>query len=120
VVQSAASALDAGIHALLRAGFGDHAPDTYRYLANTAFMLIAVEDERDEFPTARAQNSQFLASYGGDDSHPGLAAAARIARRQLDHASIARQEEEFFELTIERSLAGAEALLRGLNSTGRK
>jgi AcrR family transcriptional regulator len=117
VVQSATPAIDAGVHALLRAGFGDHALDTYRYLANTAFMLIAIEDERDEFPTARAQNNQFLASYRGDDSHPGLAAAARIASRRLDQASIARQEEEFFDLTIERSLAGAEALLHELSGT---
>jgi hypothetical protein len=76
-------------------------------------MLVAVEDERDDFPHARAMNNQFLASYGEDNEHPGLAAAARIASaRPLDAASIERQEEEFFHLTVERSLAGAAALLQ--------
>lgn len=118
VVSSVLPTLDAGIASLLRAGFGDHALDTYRYLANTAFMLVAAEDERDDFPDARAKNNQFLASHGGDDTYPGLAAAARIAKeRPLDRVSIDAQEERFFDLTVERSIAGAEELLRELAST---
>ncbi|MFP5021489.1 TetR/AcrR family transcriptional regulator [Pseudonocardia phyllosphaerae] len=113
VVTSFAPALDAGIGSLLRAGFGDHALDIYRYLANIAFMLVAAEDERDDFPHARATNNQFLASYRDDDAHPGLAAAARIAgERPLNRESIERQERDFFDQSIERSIAGAEVLLR--------
>ncbi|UMP01307.1 TetR/AcrR family transcriptional regulator [Amycolatopsis sp. EV170708-02-1] len=115
VVSTVASSLDAGVGALLRAGFAHHALDTYRYLANTAFMLVSVEDERDDFPDARARNNQFLASYRDDRDRPGLATAALIAsERQSDRAAIERQEEDFYTLTIERCIAGAEAHLREL------
>ncbi|BBC32395.1 hypothetical protein SGFS_036890 [Streptomyces graminofaciens] len=111
-VPAALSTIDKGIKVLLDAGFGGQATQIYRYLLNSAFMLVAVEDDRGDFPTARADMGRAMAAFADDDSHPGLAAAAAqaIARSeaQADHAE---HELDFFRFTVERSLDGAEAML---------
>ncbi len=111
-VPSALPTIDRGIKVLLGAGFGDHATEIYRYLLNSAFMLVAVEDDRDSFfPAARAEMGRALAAFAADDSRPGLAAAgAQAVARGEDQAD---QDLGFFRLTVERSLDGAEALLKG-------
>ncbi len=84
----------------------------YRYLFNTAFTLVAVEDDRRHFPTARADMGRAMAAFAEDDSLPGLAVAGSTARtRGTDPEDIAAQETEFFLFTVERSLDGAEAML---------
>jgi AcrR family transcriptional regulator len=111
-VPSALPTIDAGIGVLLRDGFGPHAAPVYRYLLNSAFMLVAVEDERTAFPTARATMGAAMGRFGGDGDRPGLAAAAvEAARWRTDPAGLAEQDEAFFRFTLERALDGAAALL---------
>ncbi|MGY6026538.1 TetR/AcrR family transcriptional regulator [Streptomyces spinosirectus] len=112
-VPSALPTIDTGIRVLMKAGFGEHAPEVYRYLFNSAFTLVAVEDDRGQFPTARADMGRAMAAFAEDDSQPGLAAAGTTARaRSTDPEAIAAQETEFFLFTVERSLDGAQAMLR--------
>ncbi|MFE9098256.1 TetR/AcrR family transcriptional regulator [Streptomyces sp. NPDC007264] len=111
-VPSALPTIDAGIRVLMKAGFGEQAPEVYRFLFNSAFALVAVEDDRGSFPTARADMGRAMAAFAEDDSRPGLAAAGTVARgRGTDPRDIAAQETEFFHFTLERSLDGAEAML---------
>jgi AcrR family transcriptional regulator len=111
-VPSALPTIDTGIRVLMKAGFGEHAPEAYRYLFNSAFTLVAVEDDRGQFPTARADMGRAMAAFAGDESQPGLSAAGTTARaRSTDPEAIAAQETEFFLFTVERSLDGAEAML---------
>ncbi|EYT83436.1 TetR/AcrR family transcriptional regulator [Streptomyces andamanensis] len=111
-VPAALPTIDTGIRVLLKAGFGAHAPEVYRYLFNCAFTLVAVEDDRGSFPTARAEMGRAMAAFAEDETHPGLAAAGTTARsRSTDPAAVAAQETEFFRFTVERSLDGAEAML---------
>lgn len=111
-VPSALPTIDTGIRVLMKAGFGEQAPVVYRYLFNSAFTLVAVEDDRGNFPTARADMGRALAAFAEDESRPGLAAAGTTARtRSTDPEAIAAQETEFFRFTVERSLDGAEAML---------
>ncbi|AXG81632.1 TetR/AcrR family transcriptional regulator [Streptomyces paludis] len=111
-VPSAMPTIDTGIRVLMKAGFGAQAPVVYRYLFNTAFTLVAVEDDRGGFPTARADMGRAMAAFAEDESRPGLAAAGSSARvRGTGPEDIAAQETEFFLFTVERSLDGAEAML---------
>ncbi|MFF7855219.1 TetR family transcriptional regulator [Streptomyces sp. NPDC007904] len=111
-VPSAMPTIDTGIRVLLNAGFGAQAPVVYRYLFNTAFTLVAVEDDRRSFPTARADMGRAMAAFAEDDSRPGLAVAGSTARtRGTEPEAIVAQETEFFLFTVERSLDGAEAML---------
>lgn len=111
-VPSAMPTIDTGIRVLLRAGFGEQATVVYRYLFNTAFSLVAVEDDRGGFPTARADMGRAMAAFAEDASRPGLAAAGTTARSHgTGPEAIAAQETEFFGFTVERSLDGAEAML---------
>ncbi|MEU6483283.1 TetR/AcrR family transcriptional regulator [Streptomyces sp. NPDC046887] len=109
-VRSALPTIDAGIRVLQAAGFGDRATDIYRYLLNSAFMLVAVEDDRGSyFPQARAEMGRTMAAFAEDPERPGLAAAG--ARALASSEDPADQDLAFFRLTVERSLDGAEALL---------
>ncbi len=108
IVPAALPTIDTGIQVLHRAGFGDQATEIYRYLLNSAFMLVAVEDDRDHHPTARATMGRVLAGYADDPAHPGLAAAGAQALRA---ASVEDPDLAFYRLTVERSLDGAQALL---------
>ncbi|MFF7200656.1 TetR/AcrR family transcriptional regulator [Streptomyces sp. NPDC008141] len=111
-VPSALPTIDTGIKVLLLAGFGDHATEIYRYLLNSAFMLVAVEDDRDSFfPSARADMGRTMAAFAADPNRPGLAAAG--AQAMARGADAGAQDLAFFRLTVERSLDGAEALLKG-------
>ncbi|MFD3441874.1 TetR/AcrR family transcriptional regulator [Streptomyces sp. NPDC058685] len=111
-VPSALPTIDTGIKVLLLAGFGDHATEIYRYLLNSAFMLVAVEDDRDSFfPSARADMGRTMAAFAADPTRPGLAAAG--AQAMARSADAGAQDLAFFRLTVERSLDGAEALLKG-------
>ncbi|WP_327684500.1 TetR/AcrR family transcriptional regulator [Streptomyces sp. NBC_00467] len=111
-VPSALPTIDTGIKVLLLAGFGDHATEIYRYLLNSAFMLVAVEDDRDSFfPSARADMGRTMAAFAADPTRPGLAAAGAQAVARSEDAGA--QDLAFFRLTVERSLDGAEALLKG-------
>ncbi|OCC10615.1 TetR/AcrR family transcriptional regulator [Streptomyces sp. PTY087I2] len=111
-VPSALATIDAGIRVLQAAGFGSRATEIYRYLLNSAFMLVAVEDDRGSFfPSARADMGRTMAAFAQDKDRPGLAAAGEQAlSRSKDTAE---QDLAFFRLTVERSLDGAEALLKG-------
>ncbi|MET7615492.1 helix-turn-helix domain-containing protein [Streptomyces sp. NPDC005408] len=112
-VPSALPTIDIGIKVLLGAGFGEHATEIYRYLLNSAFMLVAVEDDRDSyFPAARAEMGRAMAAFVADKTRPGLAAAGAQAVASDDPADLAAQDLAFFKLTVERSLDGAEALLK--------
>lgn len=110
-VPSALPTIDAGIKVLQGAGFGSQATEIYRYLLNSAFMLVAVEDDRGNFfPSARADMGRTMAAFAQDKERPGLAAAgAQALARSQD---VAEQDLAFFRLTVERSLDGAEALLK--------
>ncbi|MFI1399299.1 TetR/AcrR family transcriptional regulator [Streptomyces sp. NPDC020681] len=112
-VPSALPTIDKGIKVLLGAGFGEHATEIYRYLLNSAFMLVAVEDDRDSyFPNARADMGRAMARFAADTSRPGLAAAgAQAVARSEDPERLAAEDLAFFRLTMERSLDGAQALL---------
>ncbi|MFI6344275.1 TetR/AcrR family transcriptional regulator [Streptomyces sp. NPDC050560] len=113
-VPSALPTIDTGIRVLMKAGFGDQAPTVYRYLFNSAFTLVAVEDDRGSFPTARADMGRAMAAYAEDESRPGLAAVGTSARgRGTDPEALAAEETDFFRFTVERSLDGAEAMLAG-------
>ncbi|MGR8007755.1 TetR/AcrR family transcriptional regulator [Streptomyces hypolithicus] len=110
-VPSALPTIDKGIKVLLLAGFGDHATEIYRYLLNSAFMLVAVEDDRSNFfPDARAQMGRAMAAFAADTTRPGLAAAG--AQAVARSAEPGAQDLAFFRLTVERSLDGAQALLK--------
>ncbi|MEU0102451.1 TetR family transcriptional regulator [Streptomyces sp. NPDC006267] len=110
-VPSALATIDAGIKVLQVAGFGGQATEIYRYLLNSAFMLVAVEDDRGSFfPSARADMGRTMAAFAQDPDRPGLAAAGAQALARSQDA--AEQDLAFFRLTVERSLDGAEALLK--------
>lgn len=109
-VPSALATIDAGIRVLQEAGFGSHATEIYRYLLNSAFMLVAVEDDRGSFfPGARAEMGRTMAAFVRDRDRPGLAAAGAQALARSEDT--AEQDLAFFRLTVERSLDGAEALI---------
>ncbi|MFC4608169.1 TetR/AcrR family transcriptional regulator [Streptomyces maoxianensis] len=114
-VPSALPTIDRGIKVLQHAGFGEHATVIYRYLLNSAFMLVAVEDDRDSyFPSARADMGRAMAAFVADTTRPGLAAAgAQAVARSDDPDDLAAEDLAFFKLTVERSLDGAQALLNG-------
>jgi hypothetical protein len=108
VVPSALPVIDRGIGVLTAGGFGSQATVAYRYLFNSAFSLIAIEDDRDAYQPAP------LRVLDGLDAreHPGLAvAAADIAARQA--AGPESDADAFYEFTVERALAGVAALLPG-------
>ncbi|WP_406001150.1 TetR/AcrR family transcriptional regulator [Streptomyces sp. NBC_00829] len=114
-VPAALPTIDQGIRVLQRAGFGERSTQIYRYLLNSAFMLVAVEDDRDSyFPAARAEMGRAMAAFAADTTRPGLAAAgAQAAGRSDDPADLAAEDLAFFTFTVERSLDGAQALLTG-------
>lgn len=108
-VPAALPIIDRGIQVLTRAGFGTQATLVYRYLFNSAFALIAIEDDRDEQPPAARTLADVLAGQDHDE-HPGLAAAAAdIATRHAGGPETAA--DAFYKFTIERALAGAAALV---------
>lgn len=111
-VPSALPTIDTGIGVLQGAGFGEHATQVYRYLLNSAFMLVAVEDDRGDFPSARADMGRTMAAFVADRTRPGLAAAGAQALVQgADPGGVAAQDLEFFRFTVDRSLDGAQAML---------
>jgi AcrR family transcriptional regulator len=120
-VPAALPTIDLGIQLLQRAGFGAEAPTAYRYLFNSAFMLIAVEDDRDGHPRAREHVAEVLGAYRADAAHAGLAAVgAQVQVRKHDPESLRDQEEEFYEYSLSRCIAGVERLLSELSGgTGR-
>lgn len=110
-VPAALPTIDRGIQVLQRAGFGEHATLVYRFLFNTAFMMVAVEDARDERPAARGQMAQVLSEFQ-HGAPAGLAAASVDSHaRASDPRPAAALDEEFFEFTVARALAGAAAWL---------
>ncbi|MFF0203807.1 TetR/AcrR family transcriptional regulator [Streptomyces sp. NPDC005017] len=113
-VPAALPTIDTGINVLQAAGFGEQSTLIYRYLLNSAFMLVAVEDDRANFPTARVDMHRTMAAFADDQARPGLAAAGAEALSQVrDPAELAQEELRFFRFTVERSLDGAEAMLGG-------
>ncbi|MCL9761208.1 hypothetical protein [Frankia sp. AiPa1] len=74
-VPAALPTIDRGIQVLQRAGFGADATLVYRFLLNTAFMMVAVEDDRDERPETRGRMAEVLSDFR-DAGRPGLAAAS--------------------------------------------
>jgi len=108
-VPAALPIIDHGIQVLTHAGFGPQATLVYRYLFNSAFALIAVEDDQDAHPPASLTLRDTLKAKDPQE-HPGLAtAAADIADRQTAGSQAAA--DAFYQFTIERALAGAAALL---------
>jgi len=111
---SAMSTIDTGIKVLQRAGFGEPATEIYRYLINSVFMLVAVEDDQENFPGARASMRKTLTAFAADADRPGLAfAAAQAVGWSIEPADLAKQALAFFQMTVDRSLDGAEAMLTG-------
>ncbi|MGW0120780.1 TetR/AcrR family transcriptional regulator [Streptomyces sp. NPDC003327] len=111
---SALQLMDRGILVLRRAGFGDGATAAYRYLTNSAFMLVAVEDDRAEhLPDARARLAGILSSHRGDAEHPGLAVVgeAVVGKGADDPEAIRALEAEFYAYTVERALDGIAVML---------
>ncbi|WP_327682218.1 TetR/AcrR family transcriptional regulator [Kitasatospora sp. NBC_00458] len=114
-VPAALPAIDTGVHILERAGFGADAAPVYRYLFDSAFLLVASEDDRAATPAARYDPHDVLAAYEDSTDHPGLASAARYARYTRERAAGGRTAEDaaaaFHAFTVARALDGAEALL---------
>ncbi len=103
-----------GILVLHRAGFGGHATAAYRYLTNTAFCLVAVEDDRVEnLPDARARLADVLTAHRGDPDRPGLAAVGEAVadRGAADPEAIEALENDFYAYTVARCLDGVAVLL---------
>lgn len=113
VMPAALAMMDRGIQVLLTAGFGDGAVAAYRFLTNTAFMQITVEDDRrEQHPTARGDLGSVLVSHRDDPAHPGLAfVAADIAGRGLSPESTAAVDAHFYEYTVRCALDGVAASL---------
>ncbi|MEU1037781.1 TetR/AcrR family transcriptional regulator [Streptomyces sp. NPDC005551] len=112
---SALNLMDQGVLVLQRAGFGDGATAAYRYLTNSAFMLVAVEDDRAEhLPDARARLAGILSAHRGDAEHPGLAVVgeAVVERGADDPEAIKALETEFYAYTVERALDGIAVMLK--------
>jgi AcrR family transcriptional regulator len=111
VMPAALAIMDRGIQVLLAAGFGDDAIAAYRFLTNTAFSQIAVEDERREHhPDARTALGTLLVSHRNDAERPGLAfLAADIAARGVDAADTEKVDAQFYEYTVRRALDGVAA-----------
>ncbi|MFD5082161.1 TetR/AcrR family transcriptional regulator [Kitasatospora sp. NPDC058406] len=97
-VPAALPVVETGVQILERAGFGADAALVYRYLFNSAFLLVAAEDDRAAAPAAPA----------------APAARERAPHQQTpDEAATA-----FYAFTVARALDGAEALLgRGTHRT---
>ncbi|MGK5642041.1 TetR/AcrR family transcriptional regulator [Streptomyces sp. URMC 126] len=113
-VPSALPAVDRGVAALLRAGFGRDATLVYRYLLNSAFMLVATEDEEGADPGGRARMTEVLGAYRDATDRPGLAAAADdVRRRAADPRPPDEPAAEFYAFTVARALDGAQALVAG-------
>ncbi|OHV30252.1 TetR family transcriptional regulator [Parafrankia soli] len=105
-VPAALPTIDRGIQVLQRAGFGGDATLVYRFLLNTAFMMVAAEDDRAERPEARGKMAQVLSDFQ-DTPQPGLAAASVDAlARARDPRPPAELDVEFFEFTVARALDG--------------
>jgi AcrR family transcriptional regulator len=112
-VPSALPTIDRGVQVLQRAGFDRDATLVYRYLLNSAFMLVAVEDDRQDLPGAAAGSMvELFSAHEVDPGKPGLAAAREDV---LDRAAASRTPEQiasdFYEYTVARALDGAAALL---------
>ncbi|MCK9874258.1 TetR/AcrR family transcriptional regulator C-terminal domain-containing protein [Frankia sp. Ag45/Mut15] len=114
-VPAALPTIDRGIQVLQRAGFGADATLVYRFLLNTAFMMVAVEDDRDDRPESRGRMAEVLGDFQ-DDGPPGLAAASVDAlARARDPRPAAVLDLEFYEFTVERALDGAASWLTALS-----
>jgi AcrR family transcriptional regulator len=111
--------LELGMRVLGRAGFGPDAVAVYRYLLNSAYLLIAVEDERAEFnPGGRVELAATLLSRQGPQA-PGLSEVAReVSSRGLDPTSVAEVDEQFFRYAVCRSIDGVAVSLRGPGTAG--
>ncbi|MBZ4318519.1 TetR/AcrR family transcriptional regulator [Streptomyces huiliensis] len=113
-VPAALPAIDRGVRVLLRAGFGQDATLVYRYLLNSAFMLVATEDEEEANPGGRSRMTEVLGAYHDADDRPGLAAAGSdVLHRAADPRSPQEMAADFFAFTVARALDGAEALIGG-------
>ncbi|WP_171168512.1 TetR/AcrR family transcriptional regulator [Streptomyces sp. I05A-00742] len=111
-VPAALPAIDRGVRVLQRAGFGQDATLVYRYLLNSAFMLVATEDEQEANPGARSRMTEVLGAYHDDTEQPGLAAAGSdVLTRAADPRTPQEMAADFFAFTVARALDGAEALL---------
>ncbi|BBB00120.1 putative regulatory protein [Actinacidiphila reveromycinica] len=114
ILPSALAIMDRGVLVLRDAGFADGATAAYRYLTNSAYLLVAVEDDRAEhLPDARARLAVTLAAHRDDPEHSGLAEVGRavMGRGADDPGAIRAVEEEFYAYTVARSLDGVGMLL---------
>ncbi|MCP3801305.1 TetR family transcriptional regulator [Allokutzneria sp. A3M-2-11 16] len=115
VVPSAREIIDEGVGVLKAAGFGDESATVYSYLVNTAFNLIAVEDDRNSRPEARLEHARMLADLADEPGNPGLAAMGEWLReRSADMGKLRAYDAEFYRYCVERALDGAQARLTAI------
>ncbi|MBB5158971.1 TetR/AcrR family transcriptional regulator [Saccharopolyspora phatthalungensis] len=107
--------IDAGIETLRRAGFGTEAPMIFNYLSNTAFSLIAAEDERNSAPDKRLERARRLVDIAQESDRPGLATMAEWLRDRSKNMDYLRAHDaHFYRYCMRRALDGAQARLPAL------
>ncbi len=110
-VPAALPTIDRGIQILQRAGFGEDATLVYRFLLNTAFMMVAAEDDRADRPETRGKMVEVLSRFQ-DAEQAGLAAASVDSlTRARDPRPAGALDDEFFEFTVARALDGVASWL---------
>jgi Bacterial regulatory proteins, tetR family len=120
-VAAARRIIDEGVGVLQEAGFGVEAATIYNYLTNTAFNLIAVEDERNRWPDERIENARRIARLADEPGNPGLAAMSDWLRARSENPDRLRASDaEFYRYCMERALDGAEARLAVLRRRRRR
>ncbi|WP_344874445.1 TetR/AcrR family transcriptional regulator [Allokutzneria multivorans] len=112
VVDAAREIIGEGVGVLKAAGFGDEAATIYSFLVNTAFNLIAVEDDRNAQPESRLEHARTLADLADEQGGSGLAAMGEWLRaRSTDLDKLRAYDAEFYRYCVERALDGAQARL---------
>ncbi|WP_435154875.1 TetR/AcrR family transcriptional regulator [Amycolatopsis sacchari] len=114
--EAAGPAIDRGVRALERGGFGDESAQVYRFLTNIIYHFISVEDEHSRNREAYARDVARWTRHVGDESMPGLATMSAWLNALATNPE-QRADHNMFDYAIERCLDGVEARLAVIRRT---
>ncbi|WP_328912141.1 MULTISPECIES: TetR/AcrR family transcriptional regulator [unclassified Streptomyces] len=111
-VPAALPIIDRGVGLLLRAGFGERAPRAYGVLVDSAFLVIALDEDRTLAGSGRdATAGAMLAMAEPSDAGPGWQAMHGYVSQWIADAETHR--EKLYTYSVEAAIAGLEADLAG-------